>query len=201
MTEVPTVFLVDDEVSVLKAIRRLLESVGLSVKPFNSAQEFLDSGDMDRAGCLVLDLAMPGMTGLALQGALVERASALPIIFLTGHGSIDTGVQAIKLGAADFLTKPVDVDKLLDAVRAAFATNTASREERSIRADILQRFAFLTPREQEVMGLVVQGKLNKQIAGELGAAEKTIKAHRAQVMTKMNVRSVAALVRLVDRVA
>ena len=196
----PRVFLVDDQPAVLKALSRLLVSAGLEVASFGSAQAFLDSGNADAVGCLVLDLAMPGMNGMELQQALVARESALPVIFLTGHGDIDTGVQAMKYGAADFLTKPVDGDKLLSAVHAAFELNRQTLLDRADIDEIEERLASLTPREREVLALVVEGKLNKQAAAELGTVEKTIKVHRARVMTKMKVRSLAELVRLVDRV-
>jgi FixJ family two-component response regulator len=200
MNPAPRVFLVDDQPAVLKALSRLLTSVGFEVASFGSAQEFLDSGNAAAAGCLVLDLAMPGMDGMALQQALTAAASALPVIFLTGHGDIDSSVQAMKLGAADFLTKPVDGDKLLRAVRAAVEKNRQTRAERAELDDILERLASLTPREHEVLALVVEGKLNKQAAAELGTVEKTIKVHRARVMTKMRAGSLAELVRLVGRV-
>jgi FixJ family two-component response regulator len=200
MNPAPRVFLVDDQPAVLKALSRLLTSVGFEVASFGSAQEFLDSGNAAAAGCLVLDLAMPGMDGMALQQALTAAASALPVIFLTGNGDIDSSVQAMKLGAADFLTKPVDGDKLLRAVRAAVEKNRQTRAERAELDDILERLASLTPREHEVLALVVEGKLNKQAAAELGTVEKTIKVHRARVMTKMRAGSLAELVRLVGRV-
>lgn len=196
----PRVFLVDDQPAVLKALSRLLVSAGLEVATFGSAQAFLDSGNVDAVGCLVLDLAMPGMNGMELQQELVARVSALPVIFLTGHGDIDTGVQAMKYGAADFLTKPVDGDKLLSAVHTAFELNRQTLLDRADIDEIKERLASLTPREREVLALVVEGKLNKQAAAELGTVEKTIKVHRARVMTKMKVRSLAELVRLVDRV-
>ncbi len=200
MNLTPCVFLVDDQPAVLKALSRLLISAGINVAAFASAQDFLDSDSDNALGCLVLDLAMPGMNGMALQQALAARKSVLPVIFLTGHGDIDTGVQAMKLGAADFLTKPVDGDKLLRAVRVAIDSNRQTRLDRAELDDIVKRLASLTPREREVLALVVQGKLNKQAAAELGTVEKTIKVHRARVMTKMQVRSLAELVRLVDRV-
>lgn len=192
------VFLVDDQAAVLKALSRLLRSAGHEALAFDSAQAFLDSGCTDTPGCLVLDLSMPGMDGLALQRALA--AGALPVIFLTGHGDIHTGVQAMKAGAVDFLTKPVDDDKLLAAVALALEQNRAARLERAECADIQARLASLTPREREVLSLLIEGKLNKQVAAELGIVEKTIKVHRARVMAKMQVRSATALVRLVDRV-
>jgi FixJ family two-component response regulator len=193
------VFLVDDQPAVLKALSRLLSSAGFAVQAYGTAQAFLDSGNAATDGCLVLDLSMPDMGGLALQQVLAARASVLPIIFLTGHGDIDTGVRAMKLGAADFLTKPVDDERLIAAIRLAFEQNRAARSDSDELGDIRRRLASLTPRETEVMQLVVEGLLNKQIAAALGTVEKTVKVHRARVMSKMQVRSVTALVRLVDR--
>ncbi|MES2015470.1 MAG: response regulator [Pseudomonadota bacterium] len=199
MSDAQTVFVVDDQEAIRKALARLLASAGLAVLLFESAQAFLDSASTDAPGCLVLDLSMPDMNGMALQHALGRCASVLPIIFLTGHGDIASGVNAMKNGAADFLTKPVDADRLIDAVRLAFDKNALARQQRSECHDIQARLATLTPREADVMRLVVEGKLNKQVAAELGTVEKTVKVHRARVMTKMGVRSVSALVRLVDR--
>jgi FixJ family two-component response regulator len=198
----PQVFLVDDQPAVLKALSRLLSSAGFAVQAYATAQAFLDSMPDNGAatdGCLVLDLSMPDMGGLALQQVLAARASVLPIIFLTGHGDIDTGVRAMKLGAADFLTKPVDDERLIAAIRLAFEQNRAARSDSDELGDIRRRLASLTPRETEVMQLVVEGLLNKQIAAALGTVEKTVKVHRARVMSKMQVRSVTALVRLADR--
>ena len=199
MTEVISVFLVDDQPAVLKAMARLLQSAGVSAVTFESAQAFLDSGNAGKAGCLVLDLAMPGMDGMALQGKLIEMGSDLPIIFLTGHGSIDTGVLAMKLGAQDFLTKPVDADKLLAAVQTAFERNRLARLASAERQTIQTRLNSLTPRELEVLHLLVEGKLNKQVAAELGTVEKTIKVHRSKVMSKMEVTSLAALIHMLEK--
>jgi FixJ family two-component response regulator len=196
----PQVFLVDDQPAILKALRRLLESSGFAVRAFDSAQAFLDSGCAGAPGCLVLDLEMPEMGGLALQQALAARASVVPVIFLSGHGDLDSGVRAMKLGACDFLTKPVDGKRLVAAVQLALQRNRQARAAGAERDDILQRLASLTPREREVMALVAEGMLNKQVAAALGTVEKTVKVHRARVMAKMQVRSVSALVRLVDRV-
>jgi len=193
------VFLVDDQPAVLQALARLLKSAGHAVEAYGSARAFLDSGNAAMPGCLVLDLSMPEMSGLALQQELAGRASALSLVFLTGHGDIDSGVRAMKLGAVDFLTKPVDDQRLLDAVEAALACNAQRLAQCSERDDLRQRLASLTPREREVMALVAEGLLNKQVGDALGMAEKTVKVHRARVMQKMNVRSVSALVRLVDR--
>ncbi|OEZ99959.1 response regulator transcription factor [Duganella sp. HH101] len=194
------VFLVDDQPAVLKALSRLLGAAGFAVHTYAGAQAFLDDMAPQQAdGCLVLDLSMPDMGGLALQQALGQRASTLPIIFLTGHGDIDTGVRAIKLGAADFLTKPVDGERLIAAIHAALAQQRAAHSGDAELGEIRARLATLTPRETEVLNLVVEGLLNKQVAAQLGTVEKTVKVHRARVMAKMQVRSLTALVRLVDR--
>jgi FixJ family two-component response regulator len=199
MITAPTVFLVDDDPAVLRGLSRLLRSAGFNVSPFQSAQDFLDGENFSAPGCIVLDVAMPGLDGLALQEALVARNSELPVIFLTGHGDIAMGVQAMKVGATDFLTKPVDDQTLLDAVRTAIEKNRLALQTRAELDDIRQRLATLTPREREVLALVVAGQLNKQAAAELGTVEKTIKVHRARVMAKMKVSSLAELVRLASR--
>jgi FixJ family two-component response regulator len=200
MTAGQVVYLVDDQASVLKALARLLDSAGFEVQAFSSAHDFLARDASAQQGCLVLDLAMPEMGGLALQQQLAARASVLPIIFLTGHGDLDSGIRAMKLGATDFLTKPVDDERLIAAIEHAFAQNLAAHQQGAERDEILARLASLTAREREVMDLVVEGALNKQIAAALGTAEKTVKVHRGRVMAKMQVRSVSALVRQVDRV-
>lgn len=199
MNIAPHVFVVDDQPAMLKALSRLLVLAGHEVALFGSAQEFLDSGNTDAPGCLVLDLSMPDMDGMALQRALVARENILPVIFLTGHGDIDTCVQAMKFGAADFLTKPFDGDKLLRVVQQALEKNRLSRVDRAEHKNTIERLATLTPREREVLDLVLEGKMNKQAAAELGTVEQTIKFHRAAVMTKMKVRSLAQLVRQVER--
>lgn len=193
----PQIFLVDDQAVVRKAMVRLLVSAGYEVSAYESARAFLDSGMADAPGCLVLDLAMPEMDGLALQQALA--GSLLPVIFLTGHGDIGTSVRAMKAGACDFLTKPVDDAMLLAAVQSALARNCTARTQRAEYDEVRVCFDSLTPREREVLALLIEGKLNKQIADQLGTVEKTIKVHRARVLAKMNVRSTTALVRLVDR--
>lgn len=195
----PTVFVVDDDPSVLKGLRRLLVAAGLNVETFGSPQEFLERPEVTGLGCLVLDVAMPGLNGMELQEALDARGSLLPIIFLTGHGDIPMSVRAIKRGAVDFLTKPVDDEDLLAAIRNAFDKGRALRQARAEMADIERRMATLTPREREVLAHMVSGRLNKQIAADLGTVEKTIKVHRARVMEKMQVRSLAELVRLAER--
>ncbi len=195
----PTVFVVDDDPSVRKAIARLLHSAGLSVSTYTSAQEYLEHYDPDASGCLVLDLALPGLSGLDLQTALAARGGAPPIIFLTGRAAISDSVQAMKRGAVEFLTKPVEDCTLIDAVKSAIERDRIDRSMRADLAEIHRRLATLTPREAEVLRYVVSGKLNKVIAAELGTVEKTIKVHRARVMEKMRAGSVAELVQLAAR--
>ncbi len=195
----PTVFVVDDYAPGRRSISRLLQAAGFAVTAFASAKEFLAQYDAEAPGCLVLDLAMPAVSGLELQGILADRGSLLPIIFLTAYGDIPKSVQAMKLGASDFLTKPVNDEDLLAAVRAAIEKHRALRRERAELSEIRGRLATLTPREREVLEYVVAGKLNKQIAGELGTVEQTVKIHRAHVMQKMRVQSVAELVRITER--
>lgn len=195
----PTVFVVDDEPSVLKAVGRLLRSAGLNVVTFPLARDFLDNHDPDAPGCLVLDVSMPELSGLELQRTLSALDCERPIIFLTGHGDIPMSVQAMKQGAVDFLTKPVDEGNLLEAVRSAIEKDRAIRLKRAELAELRGRLVRLTHREREVLDHVVSGRLNKQIAADLGTVEKTIKVHRAHIMEKLEVRSVAELVRLVAR--
>lgn len=195
----PTVFVVDDYAPVRSSISRLLRAAGFVVAVFASADAFLARYDPSVWGCLVLDLAMPALNGLELQRILAEAGSLLPIIFLTGQGDIPKGVQAMKQGASDFLTKPVNDEDLLAAVRTAIEKHRGIRREQAELSEIRARLATLTPREREVLEYVVAGKLNKQIAGDLGTVEQTIKIHRAHVMQKMQVRSVAELVRLTQR--
>lgn len=195
----PTVFVVDDDVSVLKGLGRLIAGAGLNVATFNSPQQFLDRHDPDAPGCLVLDVEMPGFTGIELQRALAERGSILPIIFLTGHGDVPTGIQAMKHGAVDFLTKPADANDLLAAIGQAFDRDRALRRERGDLVEVRGRLATLTPREREVLAYIVSGRRNKEIAADLGTVEKTIKVHRGRVMKKLQVRSLAELVRLAER--
>jgi FixJ family two-component response regulator len=196
---VPTVSVVDDDPAVLKSLKRLLRSANLKVETFSSPQEFLARRDPGTPGCLVLDVAMPGLNGLELQEALAATGDEWSIVFLTGHGDIPTSVKAMKGGAADFLTKPVKADDLLKAVRSAIENDGIRRQARAEIDEIRERIATLTPREREVLAYVISGRLNKQIAGELGTVEKTVKVHRAHVMEKMRVRSVAELVRLAER--
>jgi FixJ family two-component response regulator len=200
MTSQPTVFIVDDDAAVLKGLSRLLRSARLNVLAFGSSAEFLERHDPQAPGCLVLDLAMPGLNGLELQAALATKGSTIPIIFLTGHGDIPTSVQAMKRGALDFLTKPVNDADLLKAIHAAIEQDRRARQVRAERDDIQARLDSLTPRERDVLAHVVAGHLNKQTAADLGTVEKTIKIHRARVMEKMKVDSVAELVRLAEKV-
>jgi FixJ family two-component response regulator len=194
-----TVYLVDDDAAVLKGLRRLLASAGLHVVAFESPRDFLEGLDREASGCVVLDFSMPGLNGLELQQALAASGNALPVIFLTGKGDIPTSVQAMKGGAADFLTKPVDGEVLLAAIRGAIERDRSQRAERAERDDIARRLATLTARERDVLRHVVAGRLNKQIAAELGTVEKTVKVHRARVMEKMQARSLAELVRLAQK--
>jgi FixJ family two-component response regulator len=195
----PTVFAVDDEPTTLKAIARLLRAAGWTVAPYTSPAEFLERVDPDAPGCLVLDMSMPGMTGLEVQQALEARGVALPVVFLTGRADVPSSVKAMKRGAADFLTKPVDERDLLAAVERSVESDAAARRDRAEVAEIAERLATLTPREREVLAHVISGKLNKQIAADLGTVEKTVKVHRGRVMEKMDARSVADLVRLAQR--
>ena len=195
----PTVFVVDDYAPVRSSISRLLRGAGFAVTAFASAKEFLAQYDAEAPGCLVLDLDMPAVNGFELQRILAKKGSVLPIIFLTGHGDIPKSVRAMKHGASDFLTKPVNDEDLLAAVRVAIEKDHALRREQAELSEIRARLATLTPREREVLEYVVAGKLNKQIAGDLGTVEQTVKAHRAHVMQKMRAQSVAELVRLTER--
>ena len=195
----PTVFVVDDYAPVRKSIARLLHASGFAVTVFASAEEFLAQYDPQIVGCLVLDLAMPTLNGLELQHTLAKAGSLLPIIFLTGTADIPKSVQAMKHGASDFLTKPVNDEDLLAAVRVAIQKDRDRRCEQTELSEIRARLATLTPREREVLDYVVAGKLNKQIAGDLGTVEQTVKVHRARAMQKMRVQSVAELVRLIER--
>lgn len=195
----PIVLVVDDYAPLRNAISRLLRAAGFTVAAFASADAFLAQYDRGAWGCLVLDLAMPELTGLELQEILAKTGSLLPIIFLTAHGSIPQSVQAMKHGASDFLTKPINDEDLLAAVRTAIEKHRAIRQEQTELSEIRARLDTLTPREREVLEYVVAGKLNKQIAGTLGTVEQTVKVHRAHVMQKMKVHSVAELVRLMER--
>jgi len=196
----PCVSVVDDDDLVLRSLERLLKSGGYAVRTFPSPQEFLAQRPAG-PGCLVADMAMPGLNGLELQQRLASSGDPCPVVFLSGQSDIPTSVQAMKSGAVDFLTKPVVREKLLESVRAALARDALQRAEREQRHSLAGRFAMLTPREREVLDLVVAGMLNKQIAARLGTAEKTVKVHRARAMRKMGAGSVAELVRLVSQQA
>jgi len=195
----PIVFVVDDYAPVRRSMVRLLRAAGFVVAAFASAEEFLAQYDPQTLGCLVLDVAMPTLNGLELQSRLIKLGSLLPIIFLTGASDIPESVRAMKQGASDFLTKPLDDEELLAAVRVAIEKHSALRREQAELSEIRGRLVTLTPREREVLDHVVAGKLNKQIADDLGTVEQTIKVHRAHVMEKMRVQSVAELVRLMER--
>ena len=193
------VFVVDDDLPMRESLKNLIRSVGLQVEAFASAQEFLHSQRPNMPGCLVLDVRLPGLSGLDLQKRMVEADMAIPVIFITGHGDIQMTVQAMKAGAVEFLTKPFRDQDLLDAIQLALERDRKTREQRAEIDKLRHRFDSLTPREREVMALVVTGLLNKQIAGELGTGETTVKIHRHQVMEKMAASSLAELVRMSDR--
>jgi FixJ family two-component response regulator len=197
--ERPVIYVVDDDDLVRSAIARLLRLRDLQVCAFESAEAFLAQHDPDVHGCVLLDVALPGLDGLASQQALAERGSEMPVIFLTGHGDVPMCASAMKRGAFDFLTKPVDEAVLFDAVERALARDDVLRKARALRAATEARLSTLTTREREVLTHVMAGRLNKQIAADLGTSEKTIKVHRARGMEKMHVRSVAELVRVIER--
>ena len=199
MIEQTRVFVVDDDALVRRAVSRLLKSDGYSVEAFESPQAILDAGTADQAACLVLDLRMPGLNGLELVEELRRLRVATPVVFITGHADVPTSVQAMKAGAIEFLEKPFDDERLLEAVREAAERDRSNRRDCEDLAALEALAETLTTREREVMGLVVQGLLNKQIAGRLGIAEKTVKVHRGRVMEKMEAGSLAELVRLAGR--
>ena len=192
----PIIHVVDDDPSFRMAVTRLLRAAKYEVRGYASASEFLDSDPCTESGCILLDLRMPGVGGLDLQQSLAQMDERLPIIFLTGHGDIPASVRAMKGGAVDFLTKPVRRDALLSAVQNALDVDAKGRAARAVLRELRDRYENLTPREREVLVHVVSGRLNKQIASNLGAAERTIKAHRASIMEKLGVQSVAELARL-----
>jgi two-component system response regulator FixJ len=193
----PTIFVVDDDTAVRDALKLLLRSVGQAVETFGSAQEFLDAYGEDRPGCLVLDIRMPGMSGLELQQKLNEKHSILPIIFITGHGDVPMAVEAMQAGAVDFIQKPFRDQDLIDRINQALEKDTSNRAALGERNDIRRRLETLTPREREVLDLVVHGKANKVIAGDLKLSQRTVEIHRARVMEKMQASSLAHLVRMV----
>lgn len=193
------VFVVDDDASVRRSTERLVRPLGFGVQTFASAREFLESARMERPACLVLDVQMPGLSGLDLQRELAQRGVEIPIVFLTGHGDIPITVQAMKAGAVEFLTKPVKSRDLLVAIRDAIERGRVSHRAQREVAALRERYERLTPREREVLPLVVAGLLNKQIAGELAASERTVKFHRAHIMEKMEAGSLPDLVRMAER--
>ena len=195
----PLVYVVDDDDAIRDSLDMLLESMGLARRVFASAFEFLEAYDPEQHACLVADIRMPGMSGLDLQEKLNEMRAGIPIVFITGHGDVPTTVRAMKGGAVDFLQKPFNDQELLDCVQRALTRSREQRGERAERAELQVRLDVLTPREREVLLQVVTGKLNKQIAGDLGIAEKTVKVHRGRVMEKMRAGSVADLVRMVEK--
>jgi len=196
-----TVFVVDDDRSVREGLVDLIHSVGMNVEAFGSAQEFLRHKRPETPACLVLDVRLPGPSGLDLQRQLGRSEHPIPVIFITGHADIPMSVRAMKDGAVEFLTKPFRDQDLLDAIHQALDSDRAAREQRAKAAELRRRYESLTPREREVMQLVVRGMLNKQIASELGASEVTIKMHRGQVMHKMRAESVVELLRMAETIA
>jgi FixJ family two-component response regulator len=197
---IPIVFIVDDDRGVRTALSCLLTAAGYQVRSFESAERFIEEQDAEAPGCLLLEVCLPGLSGLELQRALAGSPNARPIVFMTGTGDIQAGVRAMKAGAIDFLTKPIDESRLIAAVEQAFRCDAEQRQERAIRSMIQQRLETLTPRERQVMMHVVLGQFNRQIAAEIGTGEKTVKVHRGRVMSKMGAGSVAELVKLAARI-
>jgi two-component system response regulator FixJ len=196
-TSTPMVFIVDDDSGVRSSIRVLMKSIGLAATPFASAKEFLDAHNPHQPGCLVLDIRMPGMSGLELQEALNDRGAVIPVIFITGHGDIPMAVEAMRHGAFDFLQKPFRDQDLIDRIQKALEQDKETRESLKEHSRIRARIASLTPREKEVLDLLTTGKANKSMAQDLGLSQRTVEIHRAHVMEKMGAKSVAQLVRMV----
>jgi FixJ family two-component response regulator len=195
----PTVFIIDDDPSARRGLTRLVRAAGMNVQKFASARDFLATGKSDGPGCILLDVRMPEMTGPELQEELGRSEYSMPIIFLSAHADVEITAQAMKQGAVDFLTKPVDRDDLLGAIRVSLAKDAENRAQRSEISTINEKIGTLTPREREVMTFVITGMLNKQIAAELGISEETVKIHRGRIMQKLDVASVAELVRLCEK--
>jgi RNA polymerase sigma factor (sigma-70 family) len=199
MTDTPVVFVVDDDASVRSSLKLLVSTVGLRFESFASADAFLLKKTPDAPGCLVLDVRLPGLSGLDFQQELAARNIRIPIIFVTGHGDIPMSVRAMKAGAVEFLTKPFRDQDLLDAIRIAVDRDRARREQEKNLTELQERFELLTPREQEVISMVVSGLANKEIAGRLGTAESTVKVHRSRAMEKMHAQSLAGIIRMVEK--
>jgi RNA polymerase sigma factor (sigma-70 family) len=199
MTGAPVVFVVDDDLSVRSSLKFLISTVGLQVESFDSADAFLHRKPPDAPSCLVLDVRLPGLSGLDLQRELAARNMRIPIVFVTGHGDIPMSVRAMKAGAVEFLTKPFHDQDLLDAIRIALERDRARHEQEQEVTALQQRFASLTPREREVISMVASGLLNKQIAGHLGTVEDTVKVQRSRAMGKMQAQSLADLVRMLEK--
>ena len=199
MTGAPVVFVIDDDPSVRTSLKFLISTIGLQIESFDSAEAFLRGKLSDGPSCLVLDVRLRGMSGLDFQRELATRNIRTPIVFITGHGDIPMSVRAMKAGAVEFLAKPFRDQDLLDAIRIALERDRARRDQEKDATELQQRFASLTPREREVVSMVVSGMLNKQIAGQLGTAENTVKVHRSRAMEKMHAQSLADLVRMVEK--
>lgn len=196
MNSKATVFVVDDDQAMRSSLKWLIETVGMRVEVFSSANEFIRSYYPGRAGCLLLDVRMPGMSGLELQEYFIQQQIKIPIIIITGHGDVPMAVRAMKVGAVDFIEKPFNDELLLDSIRNALALDVEQRAQQAERSEVAARLAHLTPREHEVMEMVTNGRANKEIATELGVSSKTVEAHRARVMEKMEASSLAELVKM-----